>query len=654
MSQADYDEGKSHYASKNYYKAIESFQKCLQNNFNSQRALIYLCECNLELLNLDQLKECIDKIIQLDPKNTQVYYYLGKYEFNRKHYDKAYEHLMNYVEKNRLSDSQNIAAYESLCDCKMKQGIYNSALEHIDYAGYFDIKDKTKKLMHTIKKVQSMNHLEKYEDVIQRINSLSLKDEQREIQDQLMLQKAIALARFDKTDTFEECFNICLDYSQVNKDFLYPFAICYLQTDNLDSALETCQDFLKHKSDSDEGFLLLGQIYAKKGKTNEALRSFSKAISINSRLFNAYLEIANILVQQKKYNDAFNQIKSIEPRQEETLMALLFLLTKADVYYNLNCTKEANIIMDQVGELLRDNDIENKIANNILSEALEKYFELFHLKGGYYLSEFDKGTEELGKGGFGKVTKGVLKKRDVAVKQYLIDPVKRKEKGMTKFFIDCINEMKIHEELNHPNILKLITVFYVDDLIYIITELCAGGNLHALVHNTSLEFPFKNRIEILIQITDGLRYMHSFKKPYIHHDVKSLNVLLINPYNKNGTNSIKICDFGLTKNTWVYNTCGTPAYIPPELIMSKNHTEKVDVYSFGIMMWEMFTRTSPFKDLDPKDLAPRIINNMRPDQNLYESLTTQAVKALIEKCWAQEMTSRPTMNEVYEALKKMI
>jgi serine/threonine-protein kinase CTR1 len=120
-----------------------------------------------------------------------------------------------------------------------------------------------------------------------------------------------------------------------------------------------------------------------------------------------------------------------------------------------------------------------------------------------------------------------------------------------------------------------------------------------------------------------LEYLHSLKPSIIHRDIKSLNVL------QSYEGNYKICDFGLVKNT---NTqAGTPAYMAPELFENKQYNKSVDVYSFGILLWEVITGEIPFYMIDVPDIRQRVLNGGRP--RIPGGAISPRCSRLIQRCW---------------------
>lgn len=181
----------------------------------------------------------------------------------------------------------------------------------------------------------------------------------------------------------------------------------------------------------------------------------------------------------------------------------------------------------------------------------------------------------------------------------------------------------------------------------IITEYIPNGSLfNALKHQPdSPNLSPTNKTLIAIGIANGMMSLHNVG--IIHRDLKSLNVLL-------DENLLpKICDFGLSRFTQDEHNAmsieiGTPCWMAPEIFESRNYTNKVDVYSFGIVMWEMLTESVPFKGLNAIQVAIKITKeNERPE---IPPNTPKSLRSLIKKCWDRDPNKRPTFSQIYRFL----
>lgn len=181
----------------------------------------------------------------------------------------------------------------------------------------------------------------------------------------------------------------------------------------------------------------------------------------------------------------------------------------------------------------------------------------------------------------------------------------------------------------------------------IITEYIPNGSLfHSLQHRpTSPNLTSTNKTLIAIGIANGMMSLHSVG--IIHRDLKPLNILLDEKLLP------KICDFGLSRFTneelnLMSLEIGTPRWMAPETFDSKNYTNKVDVYSYGILLWEMLTEDIPFQGLTPIQIAYKVTkDNERPE---FPSNTPRPLKSLIRKCWDRNPDNRPTFSQIYHFL----
>lgn len=134
-------------------------------------------------------------------------------------------------------------------------------------------------------------------------------------------------------------------------------------------------------------------------------------------------------------------------------------------------------------------------------------------------------------------------------------------------------------------------------------------------------------------------------KPLIHRDLKSPNLLLID-----GGRWLKICDFGTVtdKATMMTNNKGSAAWMAPEVFEGSSYTEKCDVYSWSIILWECMSRELPFKNIEPLySIMWSVHTGHRPP--LLEGCP-KTIERLMTTCWDQSPSKRPSMAEVVEML----
>lgn len=161
-----------------------------------------------------------------------------------------------------------------------------------------------------------------------------------------------------------------------------------------------------------------------------------------------------------------------------------------------------------------------------------------------------------------------------------------------------IKELGLLRDLRHPNIVHFIGVSIPKEPstvpVMIVTELCANGDLFDYIRGVAHP-PWLSMVEMMLGIARGMDYLHSRKPSIIHRDIKSSNVLIT------AQGVAKINDFGLARvktstRSMIRSLVGTVNYQAPELwTANPRYSEKVDVYSTGLVYWEMLTWNQPVK-----------------------------------------------------------
>lgn len=147
----------------------------------------------------------------------------------------------------------------------------------------------------------------------------------------------------------------------------------------------------------------------------------------------------------------------------------------------------------------------------------------------------------------------------------------------------------------------------------------------------------------------GMAYLHSGKPPVLHRDLKSANLLLDESY------TTKVCDFGLSRlkaqERSMTGNCGTVQWMAPEVLANMNYNEKADVFSYGIILWELLSRECPYDGLSPIQCALAVLNrDKRPD---IPKFCPPALHALIKACIKKDPEQRPSFEEILQAIDAM-
>jgi len=173
------------------------------------------------------------------------------------------------------------------------------------------------------------------------------------------------------------------------------------------------------------------------------------------------------------------------------------------------------------------------------------------------------------------------------------------------------------------------------------------GSLYTLLHSPSCQLTWAQVIYLCLGAASGLAHLH--RCGVVHRDVKSAN-LLVQP-----DLTVKVADFGLSRinpNTAAMTgSLGTYQWMAPEVIGNQQYSEKADVYSFGIVLWECTARQIPFATVPGVKAAMDVMNHgLRPE---IPSYTPPALATLMQWCWQGNPEERPQMADVAQALKLM-
>ena len=189
----------------------------------------------------------------------------------------------------------------------------------------------------------------------------------------------------------------------------------------------------------------------------------------------------------------------------------------------------------------------------------------------------------IGVGNVGEVYKGMFRGRTVAIKKLLGSWLK--DDDMVARFKD---EILLMSTMNHTNVLSFYGAVLDREAgqICLVMELCERGTLEELLRSPREPLSWLRRLKMARAIALGMDYVHS-KAGIIQRDLKAANLLVTREYD------VKIADFGLSRSMRsgaMETYCGTPAYMAPEIVRQEAYSEKADVFSYGIILWELLTR----------------------------------------------------------------
>ncbi|KAA8542666.1 hypothetical protein F0562_023835 [Nyssa sinensis] len=243
-----------------------------------------------------------------------------------------------------------------------------------------------------------------------------------------------------------------------------------------------------------------------------------------------------------------------------------------------------------------------------------------------------------------RIYRGIYKQRDVAIK--LISQPEEDGELAASLEKQFTSEVALLFRLRHPNIITFVAACKKTPVFCIITEYLAGGSLRNYLHQQEpYSLPTNIVLKLALDIACGMQYLHS--QGILHRDLKSENLLLGEDM------CVKVADFGIS---CLESQCGSPKgftstyrWMAPEMIKEKHHTKKVDVYSFGIVLWELFTALTPFDNMTPEQAAFAVCQkNARPP---LPSTCPMAFRHLINQCWSSNPDKRPHFGEIVNILE---
>jgi len=250
-------------------------------------------------------------------------------------------------------------------------------------------------------------------------------------------------------------------------------------------------------------------------------------------------------------------------------------------------------------------------------------------------------TSVRGEGGQGKVllSKEISSQKNVAIK------VIEKKQNKKSLWIEIKTEIDIMRTVNHPNIINFIDDFHNSEYSFIVMEYIKYGSLQTLLANKKTLIKEKTIISAAFQIAKGIKYLHSLG--IVHRDIKPSNIL-IDSYQNEEKFKVKITDFGLSKILGKFEETkeagGTLYFIPPEALLDKITTRKVDIWSFGVTIYFALFSKYPFKLKKLKNAYTLDYDSLSYLENL--NTKSEELRDLLTKCFTYKPEDRIEIDEI--------
>eukprot|EP01122_Echinamoeba_exundans_P014271 TRINITY_DN6425_c0_g1_i1.p1 TRINITY_DN6425_c0_g1~~TRINITY_DN6425_c0_g1_i1.p1 ORF type:complete len:771 (+),score=146.46 TRINITY_DN6425_c0_g1_i1:137-2449(+) len=297
------------------------------------------------------------------------------------------------------------------------------------------------------------------------------------------------------------------------------------------------------------------------------------------------------------------------------------------------------------------------LSNETISSAIAQSKECL----AYMLDEAEKGNlhifrtiptnqiefgEEIGNGTEATVFQARWNGLDVAVKRFKGVPNSK----------EFQRELSIMSLMHHPNLLRCYGGFADShkDVYYLVMDRM-DTDLHRALQahpddpeNNYYRIGFGEALKMALALSRGLEHLHNCG--LIHRDLKSVNMLIDRDYN------VKLCDFGLSrvvatkKGNNMTGNVGTVSWIAPEVFDNQPYDSKADIYSFGIIMWELYTKQTPFADVNAFEI-PRVVT--RGDRPPIPKEMPKDYAKLMKQCWHAKPSKRPPAPKIVKELTKM-
>ncbi|PKA65827.1 Serine/threonine-protein kinase HT1 [Apostasia shenzhenica] len=294
-------------------------------------------------------------------------------------------------------------------------------------------------------------------------------------------------------------------------------------------------------------------------------------------------------------------------------------------------------------------------VNHALNEdalALALMDRSFRIQG---LRDYDQWTldlrhlimgEPFAQGAFGKLYRGTYGGEEVAIK--LLERPENDPERAQSMEQQFAQEVMMLASLRHPNVVRFIGACRKPMVWCIVTEYAKGGSVRQfLSRRQNRSAPLNIAVRQALDIARGMAYIHGLG--FIHRDLKSDNLLIC------ADRSIKIADFGVARievhPEGMTPETGTYRWMAPEMIQHRPYTQKVDVYSFGIVLWELITRMVPFQNMTAVQAAFAVVNKgARP---IIPSDCPPLIGEIMTRCWDADPDARPPFNHVVKMLENV-
>lgn len=332
------------------------------------------------------------------------------------------------------------------------------------------------------------------------------------------------------------------------------------------------------------------------------------------------------------------------------------------------------------------------IENSSIMEAYQRAMKTRYVQHPHLLTIIDPQEiflqRIIGEGTFGRVWSARWRSASVAVKEFVFAQaaVAGRSSMQQEIVEEIIGEAGMMAILRHPNVLQLFGCSLTAQAIWIVSELCSLGSLRQVLDDNERSLPVDIRINLALQVAEGMTYLHNQDPPIIHRDLKSHNIFVhetfidadetdakkgekdedskvagqvsvwLQPVKMKPKSTLvaKIGDWGSARATLsgsrtMTHGVGTACWLAPEVIKHARSSKFSDVYGYGIVLWELATREEVYQGLETTQIIAKVAN-----ESLRPPVPQDCPwKDLMVKCWEEKPTDRLEFNEIVVELNKI-
>lgn len=248
--------------------------------------------------------------------------------------------------------------------------------------------------------------------------------------------------------------------------------------------------------------------------------------------------------------------------------------------------------------------------------------------------------KKIASGSIGDLYQGSYCGQDVAIKVLSTERLNETMKEFTQ-------EVYIMRKVQHKNVVRFIGACTKPPKLCIVTEFLSGGSMYDFLHKQRGVLSLLSLLRVAIDVSRGMNYLH--QNNIIHRDLKAANLLM------DGTGVVKVADFGIARvqaqSGGMTAETGTYRWMAPEVIEHRPYNHTADVFSFGVVLWELLTGKLPYENLTPLQAAVGVVQKgLRPTIPRH---TNPVLMELMERCWQQDPSLRPEFSEIVNMLQHL-